>query len=78
MQLAQLGSATGVYKTLVRYLVGVPQVSQFFGVIFTILTMLVYFLMKNFSCHIYPSFFEGSCVYINDMLLTKCRLLLEF
>ncbi|KAG8085114.1 hypothetical protein GUJ93_ZPchr0010g7565 [Zizania palustris] len=26
MQLAQLGSATGVYKTLVRYLVGVPQV----------------------------------------------------
>uniref|UniRef100_A0A804PYU1 GOLD domain-containing protein n=1 Tax=Zea mays TaxID=4577 RepID=A0A804PYU1_MAIZE len=26
VQLAQLGSATGVYKTLVRYLVGVPQV----------------------------------------------------
>lgn len=26
-QLAQLGSATGVYKTLVKYLVGVPQVS---------------------------------------------------
>lgn len=26
MQLAQLGSATGVYKTLVKYLVGVPQV----------------------------------------------------
>lgn len=25
-QLAQLGSATGVYKTLVKYLVGVPQV----------------------------------------------------
>jgi len=24
--LAQLGSATGVYKTLVKYLVGVPQV----------------------------------------------------
>ncbi|OEL19018.1 hypothetical protein BAE44_0019963 [Dichanthelium oligosanthes] len=28
VQLAQLGSATGVYKTLVRYLVGVPQVSE--------------------------------------------------
>lgn len=27
-QLAQLGSATGVYKTLVKYLVGVPQVCQ--------------------------------------------------
>jgi hypothetical protein len=25
-QLAQLGSATGVYKTLVKYLVGVPEV----------------------------------------------------
>jgi hypothetical protein len=29
-QLAQLGSATGVYKTLVKYLVGVPQVVFFF------------------------------------------------
>ena len=28
-QLAQLGSATGVYKTLVKYLVGVPQVFFF-------------------------------------------------
>ena len=36
MQLAQLGSATGVYKTLVRYLVGVPQVSQIVQFIFTI------------------------------------------
>jgi hypothetical protein len=28
-QLAQLGSATGVYKTLVKYLVGVPQVQSY-------------------------------------------------
>lgn len=30
-QLAQLGSATGVYKTLVKYLVGVPEVCIYGG-----------------------------------------------
>jgi hypothetical protein len=53
VQLAQLGSATGVYKTLVRYLVGVPQVSEI-RVIFTI-TIILFMLMflyqvRYFDC----------------------------
>jgi hypothetical protein len=43
VQLAQLGSATGVYKTLVRYLVGVPQVSEIVGLIINMLTMMFLF-----------------------------------
>lgn len=52
-QLAQLGSATGVYKTLVKYLVGVPQVvffwplcafpclKHFFGCIYPVVVIVV-------------------------------------
>lgn len=53
-QLAQLGSATGVYKTLVKYLVGVPQVglpiSTFSGKDFSCLLITIYrlFFMVNF------------------------------
>lgn len=47
-QLAQLGSATGVYKTLVKYLVGVPQVDIldlfFFGGLICFLASLDLFV----------------------------------
>lgn len=52
--MAQLGSATGVYKTLVKYLVGVPQVglpiSTFSGKDFSCLLITIYrlFFMVNF------------------------------
>ena len=48
-QLAQLGSATGVYKTLVKYLVGVPQVSVLFLAMW-LPHRHIYLLVDSFTC----------------------------
>lgn len=47
-QLAQLGSATGVYKTLVKYLVGVPQVLYMLSGVILLSVLNLFYLIQSF------------------------------
>lgn len=57
-QLAELGSATGIYKTLVKYLVGVPEVSPM--LLDAALEDCLLVVSNPISVSIVPSFFFSS------------------